>query len=232
MPECRVIPYFKGFLTELKEILSLGGTCTGGMLGDLHDFLRANTSATTPPTAATNNNFTTTSGSSVNNNNPTLNSSSSSALGSFNAALNSSTVNNSSSSSSSSSSQVHQNVGFSGSYINNNNSSNISNNNNNISGTMNKNLLSGDSNCVKPINNVGPSKGSQSGSGGEATVVGSSDVADSTTRGMQTVNVSSAARSPQDQRHPPKNSQQKVVSLWSGAWACPAGLCRTQLVAK
>lgn len=195
MPECRVIPYFKGFLTELKEILSVGGPSSGGMLGDLSDFLRANTCATSPPTttatAASNNYITPTTGNSVNNNNPSPNSSSS-ALGSLAAALHSSTVNSSS---------AHQNVGFSSGYMN----SNISNNNNNVSGTMNKNLLSGDSNCVKPGNNVGPSKG-------EATA----DTTDSITRGMQTVNVGTTAAvrsSPQDQRHPQKNSQQKVVSL-------------------
>lgn len=194
MPECRVIPYFKGFLTELKEILSVGGPSSGGMLGDLSDFLRANTCATCPPsttaTAASTNYITPTTGNSVNNNNPSPNSSSS-ALGSFAAALHSSTVNSSS---------AHQNVGFSSGYMN----SNISNNNN-VSGTMNKNLLSGDSNCVKPGNSVGPSKGESTG-----------DMADSITRGMQTVNVATTAAvrsSPQDQRHTQKNSQQKVVSL-------------------
>lgn len=212
MPECRVIPYFKGFLGELKEILSLGGTCPG-LLSDLSDFQRAPVSTTSPPTApAANSNITT--GHSVTNNNPPPSStttmmmtsnSSFSALGNFTvAAVNSSTVNNSSSSSNA-----------------------INNNNNNTSGTLNKNLLghTGDSNCVKlnSGNNVGPSKSSQSST--EST--GPGDATDSTSRGMQTISM--AGRSPQEHQrreigHPPKNAQQKVVSREDRAAAPPPQL--------
>lgn len=210
MPECRVIPYFKGFLGELKEILSMGGTCTGSMLGDLNDFLRANTSTTTPPTTTAsssssstnnnNNNTTTTTGYAPNNNNPTAFLNSTLTLGTCDAApvLNSTTFN---------SGHVSQS-------INNTSSNNIS---------INRNLSGhGEANCMKQhsnstSNNGGPSKSSQSST--ESTGLGGTDTIDSTTRGMQTVTVASAIRSPQDQRrelgggHPPKSSQQKVVSF-------------------
>lgn len=87
---------------------------------------------------------------------------------------------------------------------------------------MNKNLSATES----KLNNIGPSKGSQSsssgmssdyshsGPGGEPS--SSSSTVDSVTRGMQTTKVP-AARSPLDQRremgHNPKNVQQKVVSF-------------------
>lgn len=212
MPECRVIPYFKGFLGELKEILSMGGTCTGSMLGDLNDFLRANTSTTTPPTTTAsssssstnnnnnNNNTTTTTGYAPNNNNPTAFLNSTLTLGTCDAApvLNSTTFN---------SGHVSQS-------INNTSSNNIS---------INRNLSGhGEANCMKQhsnstSNNGGPSKSSQSST--ESTGLGGTDTIDSTTRGIQTVTVASAIRSPQDQRrelgggHPPKSSQQKVVSF-------------------
>lgn len=208
-----MIPYFKGFLIELKEILCNGAGCSGGMLGDLGDFLRANAVTTTPPStiAANNNNITTTTttGHSVNNNNPGPVTNSFMALGSFNAAatLNSSTVNNIS--------HGQQNVGFSC-------STNLSNSNN-ISGSSNKNLL-GDPNGSKlnnsntcSISNIGPTSNSHRGSQSNTEPdLGN----DSITRGMQTVNLM-GSRSPQDQRrelggHPSKSSQQKVVSFMVG----------------
>lgn len=232
MPECRVIPYFKGFLAELKEILSMGGTCTGSMLGDLNDFLRANTSTTTPPTTAAstnyNNNINSTTGNAPNSNNnpnpPTAFQNSSLTMGTLDPVTAPDSATNNSG------------IGFTSS---NNNACG-----NNISQAKNV-LRHSEANCMKQqqpqqsnnnssSNNVGPSKGCQSGTH-QSTDLG---VMDSITRGMQTVNVASAMRSPQDQRrelgsgtgggNPPKNSQQKVVSSLvrrGFAWTFPRVTC-------
>lgn len=208
MPECRVIPYFKGFLTELKEILSLGGTCTGNMLGDLNDFLREHSSSTMGTTAGGGGGG----GSgceSVNNNNfpgTNLNSLAHTGVGGP-------TPNHTASVNSSSGQPPGLSNTNNTNYLNNNN-----NNNNSSSGTFNKNFAStGDPNCVKR-NNIGPSKSTSTGTTTTESFSGPcpSTTDSLTTRGMQTVNL--AARSPQDQRREmghsqQKNLQQKVVSF-------------------